>query len=89
MNIPQKPQLHKHIVSGSHLDKCLKAIAKFKRADILIDYYEKHHILRLSGAKIEECIVCTTKQAERLIPFAKETELVPTIGYRYHFYDYR
>ena len=89
MSTPHNPQLHKHIVIGSHLDKCLKAIAKFKRADILIDYYEKHHILILSGAKIEECIVCTTKQAERLIPFAKETELVPTIGYRYHFYDYR
>jgi len=77
------------VVSGSFLDKCLKAIKEAKGGDILIDDYDTHHVLKLNGKKMEEWILCTTKQAERLKPFADESELVPCRGYRWHFSNYR
>lgn len=76
------------VVNGSHLDKCLKAIEKYRVAEIVIDLYETHHLLILNGAKIDEHINCTTKQAMRLIPFASEIQLIPTRGFKYHFSDY-
>ena len=81
----ERKALHIGVVSGSFLDKCLKAIKEGKGGDILIDDYDMHHVLRLNTKKMEEYIVCTTKQAERLIPFADERELIPTRGYRWHF----
>jgi hypothetical protein len=81
--------LHIGVVSGSFLDKCLKAIKEGKGGDILIDYYDTHHVLRLNAKTMKDYIVCTTKQAKRLMPFADENELVPTRGYRWHFSNYR
>ena len=81
--------LHIGVVSGSFLDKCLKAIKEGKGGDMLIDDYDTHHVLRLNNKKMEDWLICTTKQAKRLIPFADEDELVPCRGCRWHFSNYR
>lgn len=85
----ERKALHIGVVSGSFLDKCLKAIKEAKGGDILIDDYDTHHVLRLNGKKMEEWLICTTKQAERLKPFADESDLVPSIGCRWYFSNYR
>lgn len=80
--------MKENIRKGSYLEKCLNAIKKYKSAELVINNYEKDHLLKLNMAKINDHIICTTKQAERLIPFSYENELIPSRGYRYLFrYD--
>jgi hypothetical protein len=67
------------------LQKCLLAIKEKGTAKILISRDEKHHVLILSNSSINDHIICTTKQAEKLIPFSIDKELIPTLGYKYHF----
>lgn len=85
----ENPILRIGAVSGSHLDKCLKAISKYKMGDMLVNTYDKRHVLRFDSSPMSEWIICTSKQAKRLIAFSKETELIPGEGFRYHFNDYR
>ena len=85
----ERKALHIAVDSGSYLDKCLKALKEAKGGRIMIDDYDTHHLLTLNGKGLDGHMICTTKQANRLIPFADEKVLILTRGWEYHFYNYR
>lgn len=75
-------------ITSKHLKKCIESLIRFNGGYITIPHFsiDKHYCLIMNtGKKIENCILCTPLQSQRLIKYSFEEELLPTIGIKYHF----
>ncbi len=68
-----------------HLNKCLEAINKYGSASIIINEHDETCFLCPRGTKLSDWISCTRKQANELIPYSINAELLPFEGIHYHF----